>query len=301
MRIVLAILLMTYFVLNQAGLADSSTAFWSPTAAVVAAAVVLVRAARSSAASIPEPMQRSKLTRRVLTLTVLTYLSVSLVSGLVSGFVPTVSPGDSPDHAIAVALRLSTTIQLPISLVIIFGVGRLSSRWLTVTRPFRWLAAISVIPALVSSALHPVAVTFARNFGSTPPRDLVEIAPRMVAVTVLIFCALALGNLSGRTPQKRIAATITPGGENGTEPTRDPAITFLVALRGYDMAAVDRLIHQATDALASTDSFEREKVRAALQNPAMPIALRGYDRSQVDNHLRQLANGLESGPPTASS
>jgi hypothetical protein len=202
---VLVILLGTYFVLDQVGLDAGAAALWAPSAAGLVAVVLLWRAAHNREAPAWEPVGRSKLARRVLALAILTYLSVALVSGLVGGFGPEVPPGGSPDHAIAVSLRLGTTVQLPITLILVFGVGRLSARWLTVRRPFRWLAIISVIPAAVSLALRPVTIALADNYGATPPRDLADNLPRMVAVTVLIFCVLALGNLYGRKSARQPA------------------------------------------------------------------------------------------------
>jgi hypothetical protein len=219
----LLILLTTYFALSQVGVADSRAAFWAATAAALVAVLLLWRATRNSVAPTSEPVPRSKLARRVLALVVLTYLSTSLVSGLVAGFLPAVPPGGSPDHAIAVNLRLNTTVAWPISLIIILRLGRLSATWLAVGRPLRWLAMISVVPPLVSLALHPVAIAFSHNYGSTPPRTLAEIAPRMVAGTVLIFCALALGNLSGRESLRRHPSTKStshgtgPGGVDSGE------------------------------------------------------------------------------------
>ncbi|MEU4678940.1 hypothetical protein [Micromonospora sp. NPDC023737] len=207
----LFLLLSVYFILNQAGISDSGAAFWAPTAAALAAVLLLWRAGRNGSAQAVERVPRSKLTRRVLALAVLTHIAVSLVAGLVAGFVPVIPPGGSPDHAIATNLRLSTTVALPVSLLLVVGVGRLSAAWLTVRRPFRWLGMISVIPALVSLALHPAVVAISRNHGSTPPRELAETAPRMVAVTILIFCALALGNLRGREWLERAAAAESTG------------------------------------------------------------------------------------------
>jgi hypothetical protein len=204
-------MLSIYLVLLQAGVADSGAAFWAPTAAALVAVLLLWRAARSSGPPVTVPVRRPKLARRVLALVVLTYLSTSLVSGLVAGFVPMVPPGGSPDHAIAINLRLLTTVGLPITLILTFGVGRLSATWLAVKRPLRWLAVISMIPALVSLALRPVAIAFSRNYGSTPPRDFAEIGPRMVAVVVLIYCALALGNLSRRKLLRQPVSMDSPG------------------------------------------------------------------------------------------
>ncbi|MER7442413.1 hypothetical protein [Micromonospora avicenniae] len=207
----LFILLSVYFVLNQVGVSDSGAAFWAPTAAALVAVSLLWRTARNDEARPAEPVPRSKLARRVLALAALTYVTVSLVAGLVGGFVPVTPPGASPDHAIAIGLRLSTTVALPVSLILIVGVGRLSAAWLTVRRPFRWLGAISVIPALVSLALHPAAVAFSRKYGSTPPREVAETLPRLIAVIILIFCALALGNLRGRESLGRSAAAESTG------------------------------------------------------------------------------------------
>jgi hypothetical protein len=210
------ILLITYFVLNKAGVADSRAAFWAPTAAALVAVLLLWRAARNSVAPTPEPVPRAKLARRVLTLALLTYLSTSLVSGLVAGFVPAIPSGGSPDQAIAINLRLSTTVAWPISLIILLRLGHLSATWLAVGRPLRWLVMISAVPALVSIALHPVAVAFSQNFGSTPPRGIEELAPRAVVGTVLFFCALALGNLSGRESPARHPSP--KGTDHGADP-----------------------------------------------------------------------------------
>lgn len=212
---VLAILLSTYFFLELVGVADSGAAFWAPTAAALIAVLLLWRAARNSKTPLPEPVHRAKLTRRVLALVVLTYLSLSLVSGFVAGFVPPVPSGGSPDHSIAMGLRLATTVALPVSLILIFRVGRLSARWLTVKRPLQWLGVVTVVPTLVSLALHPVAIALARNLGSTPPRDLADKLPRAVAVSLLVFCALALGNLSGRKSPTRPPHAESPGYEAG--------------------------------------------------------------------------------------
>ncbi|MFD0784050.1 hypothetical protein ACFQZ8_08995 [Micromonospora azadirachtae] len=208
-------LLCVYFVLNQVGVSDSGAAFWAPTAAALVAVSLLWRAARNGTPRTVEPVPRAKLARRVLALTVLTYVVMSLVAGLVAGFVPVIPPGASPDHAIAVGLRLSTTVALPVGLLLMVGVGRLSAAWLTGRRPFRWLGMISVIPSLVSLALHPAAVALSRNYGSTPPREVADTLPRMVAVMILIFCALAVGNLRGRESLEGGAAAESTGNDTG--------------------------------------------------------------------------------------
>lgn len=65
----LPILLGTYFLLRQVGIADNGVV------------------------PEPEPAPRSKLARRILALGVLTCLGTALASGLVGGFAPMVPPG----------------------------------------------------------------------------------------------------------------------------------------------------------------------------------------------------------------
>ncbi|NES27782.1 hypothetical protein GCE86_10580 [Micromonospora terminaliae] len=202
----LLILVSAYVVLRQVGVSDGGAGFWAPAAAAVVALLQVWRGARDGEAPSVQRLRRAAFARRVLTLAILTYLGTSLVAGAVGGFVPVIPPGGSPDHAIAVGVRLATTVGLPVSLILIGGLGRLSATWLTVRRPFRWLGLISAVPALVSLALHPIAVAFSANHGTTPPRGLAETAPRTAVVTVLIFCALALGNLNGRASLRRRAA-----------------------------------------------------------------------------------------------
>ncbi|WP_027655164.1 hypothetical protein [Salinispora oceanensis] len=209
-------LLCTYSVLSQVGVADSGAASWAFTAAALFAVFALWRAARNSVAPEPEPVRRSTMARRVLALIVVTHLSTSLVSGLIGGFSPAIPPGGSPDHAMAINLRLNTTVGWPINLIIIFQLGRLSGTWLAVRRPFRWLAMISVFPALIALALHPVVIAFSQKYGTIPPHSLAEKAPRMIAGTVLIFCVLALGNLSRRESLRRPRPAASRGG--GTIP-----------------------------------------------------------------------------------
>ncbi|PYC64263.1 hypothetical protein C7C45_30780 [Micromonospora arborensis] len=191
-------LLATYLVLRQFGVAEEHAADWADAAAVLVAVLLLWRAMRKNVVSTLEPAPRATLARRVLALVALTWCSNAMVNGLVGGFVPLIPPGGSPDPVIALAARLHTTVVLPIVLAIIFQIGRLSATWLAVGKPLRWLAMISVVPALVAIALHPAMVAFSQNRGTIPVGDLAERLPLLAALTVLIFCALALGNLSRR-------------------------------------------------------------------------------------------------------
>ncbi|MEV1320505.1 hypothetical protein AB0J14_31025 [Micromonospora arborensis] len=191
-------LLATYLVLRQFGVAEDPAADWADAAAALVAVLVLWRAVRHDVPSTMEQVPRSSLARRVLALAALTWFSSAMVGGLVAGFVPLTPPGGSPDDATALAARLYTTVVLPIILIIIFQIGRLSATWLAVGKPLRWLAMISVAPALVAIALHPVTVAYSQNRGTIPVRSLAERLPIIGVVTVLIYCVLALGNLSRR-------------------------------------------------------------------------------------------------------
>jgi DivIVA domain-containing protein len=68
--------------------------------------------------------------------------------------------------------------------------------------------------------------------------------------------------------------------------------SFMVALRGYDMAQVDQLLARADQALASADPDLRSAVRHELQNAQFRDRLRGYARPQVNRRIEQLADKL---------
>ncbi|MEU8088932.1 hypothetical protein AB0B57_35605 [Micromonospora sp. NPDC049101] len=197
------VLLAAFVALSRVGIAEERAADWAAAAAALVGVLMLWRAVRENVVSTMEPVPRSRLARRVLALVVLTWFGNAMVSGLVAGFVPSIPPGGSPDHAVALAARLHTTVALPIILIIIYQIGRLSATWLAVRRPLRWLALISVGPALVAIALHPTAVAYSQDHGTLPVRSIAERFPMIVALTVLFYCALALGNLSRRESLSR--------------------------------------------------------------------------------------------------
>ena len=58
---------------------------------------------------------------------------------------------------------------------------------------------------------------------------------------------------------------------------------FTIVLRGYDMPAVDRVLAQADEALASGSETARTAARTALETVAFTVELRGYDRDAVDS------------------
>ncbi|GAA3295388.1 DivIVA domain-containing protein [Dactylosporangium vinaceum] len=87
----------------------------------------------------------------------------------------------------------------------------------------------------------------------------------------------------------------------GSEPDRDvpgglsfagaPA-EFGTALRGYDPAAVDRLVQQVNRALMSGSATARAETAAAVREASFPVTFRGYARNQVDLFLQQAAREL---------
>jgi hypothetical protein len=203
---VVVVLVGSYYVLGLVGVTGSGAAFAAPAVAALVA-VWLVWRADHTDEPLPEPVGRGRLTGRVLMLAALVYLSEALVAGLVAGFVPVPADG-SAEHSVAVGLRLATTVALPVTLILVYRVGILAAKWLTLRRPLAWLGVVAVVPTLVTLALHPLAAAFADNFGTTPQRDLLDKLPRSVPVTLLVFCALALGHLSRRRAAEDAAVPV---------------------------------------------------------------------------------------------
>lgn len=71
-----------------------------------------------------------------------------------------------------------------------------------------------------------------------------------------------------------------------------PDIQLTIVLRGYETAAVNDLIRQANQALASADAAVRSEVERKLRQPGLRRQLRGYDCGQVDTLLATLADQL---------
>jgi DivIVA domain-containing protein len=67
---------------------------------------------------------------------------------------------------------------------------------------------------------------------------------------------------------------------------------FDVVLRGYDRAAVDRLVEQIGRALAADSAVARAEAATALREAAFAVRFRGYARQQVDAFLQQAAQQL---------
>ncbi|GAB3835823.1 DivIVA domain-containing protein [Dactylosporangium cerinum] len=67
---------------------------------------------------------------------------------------------------------------------------------------------------------------------------------------------------------------------------------FDVALRGYDVAAVDRLVEQVGRALTSESATARAEAAIAVRQAVFAVKFRGYARHQVDRFLQQIAREL---------
>lgn len=63
-------------------------------------------------------------------------------------------------------------------------------------------------------------------------------------------------------------------------------------MRGYQQGAVNTLLQQAAEALASEEETQRASVRAALLSHDLPVRFRGYDRDEVDQYLSEMAASL---------
>jgi hypothetical protein len=67
---------------------------------------------------------------------------------------------------------------------------------------------------------------------------------------------------------------------------------FMIALRGYDIAEVDRLIAKGEEAAASGNVEFRTSVKAELESAQLRTRLRGYARHQVDRAIKDLTARL---------
>lgn len=70
------------------------------------------------------------------------------------------------------------------------------------------------------------------------------------------------------------------------------AAAFGIALRGYDIKAVDRLLDEVEAAIAADRPETRAAARAALGRADFRRRLRGYDRTQVDRLIDDLIGEL---------
>lgn len=68
--------------------------------------------------------------------------------------------------------------------------------------------------------------------------------------------------------------------------------SFMIALRGYDVSDVDRLLDRAHAALASSDPGLRRSAAEALRSADFRQRLRGYDRAAVDRAVEDLLREL---------
>lgn len=110
-------------------------------------------------------------------------------------------------------------------------------------------------------------------------------------------CLVLLDLAAVRESPDEVAAVLTrAAGSRFTDLRQQTPATpnFTVALRGYDLSVVDKLVRRGQAALAGGDESRRRQVadEIAAALPGIPIALRGYDRDQADSYLRELAARL---------
>jgi hypothetical protein len=67
---------------------------------------------------------------------------------------------------------------------------------------------------------------------------------------------------------------------------------FMIALRGYDIAEVDRLIAKSEEAAASDDAEFRRAVKDQLETVRLRRRFRGYAPHQVDRAIKDLTARL---------
>ncbi|HEY6748675.1 MAG TPA: DivIVA domain-containing protein [Mycobacteriales bacterium] len=68
--------------------------------------------------------------------------------------------------------------------------------------------------------------------------------------------------------------------------------TFVIALRGYDITQVDRLLDRAESAVGSGDRRLRATMADELRSADFRQRLRGYDRAAVDRAVEELLREL---------
>jgi hypothetical protein len=184
-RAALVVLLMipaTFVVLVVFGAGTAGAASWTPAVVAAAAAIAIPRYLR-----VPVPLfrppgnphgtlvfvhQRALIVRAGL-------LALGIV--LIESIVSSVAGGRSA-HA------LSTMLGLPIGMFIVYLLGRWSAPRLPVTRPWLWLAGIAAASRVLRLLLYGATVN------SLP----LDVLARNVALGVLVFFFLVLGNLHAR-------------------------------------------------------------------------------------------------------
>lgn len=86
-----------------------------------------------------------------------------------------------------------------------------------------------------------------------------------------------------------------PGSASGPDPSdgwSEHTAEFDMALRGYDVASVDRLVEQVGRALASGSAKARAEAAVAVREAVFAVKFRGYARHQIDRFLQQAAREL---------
>jgi DivIVA domain-containing protein len=72
----------------------------------------------------------------------------------------------------------------------------------------------------------------------------------------------------------------------------DNVEAFGLAVRGYDVAAVDAFVQQTAAAVDSADQTVRARAIEEAQQVAFPVRFRGYQRGMVDRYVRQVLHEL---------
>jgi len=72
-----------------------------------------------------------------------------------------------------------------------------------------------------------------------------------------------------------------------TAPRNPMPFTFVVTLRGYDMAQVNDVFARVEAAIQSDSEFARASARDALRAAIFTVRIRGYARANVDRAVRE--------------
>jgi hypothetical protein len=192
----LVLLPVAYLVLTGLGWNTDTAKKLAQAAVAVVGVVMVMRTARSldhhddpvSGGGVP------KVLLRVVLLTVTIYLTVSVVAGVVSAFEP-VQATDREEQLFDD--RMEMIIGLPVAMLVVHNLGRLSARLVPAKRGLVWLATVAIASRAVALSLYPVGLAYGRAY-NVPMPAFGEALVIHALQSALIFCFLALGNVRAR-------------------------------------------------------------------------------------------------------
>ncbi|WP_433346573.1 hypothetical protein [Micromonospora sp. CA-111912] len=184
-----------YLTLTALGWSTDAAKQSTQVAAAIVGALVVMRRNRGMSPSGDVPGHGApRILLRAVLLTVAVYLAVAVVTGVVSGFEPIEATSDEKQ---LFDDRLEMVVGLPVNMLVVYGMGVRSVRFLRVERALAWLALVAVASRVVALSMYPLGAAFGRAH-DLPVPAFHEALVAQALFGVLIFCFLALGNLRVR-------------------------------------------------------------------------------------------------------